>query len=367
MNARDGFLSAIELMQQSARLMGMFMPDRGLFFDWPELDNKIEAFRLFQSVDRELHLAVARVPLDEAVQRALAGDPFRSIWMLEGVGYMKATASSLNVKGLLTDSVGSRLPDRAMIPLHAGMGTAFAEKLFGGLPSSPSRSQVLDAGFRFIDLCRTNCRPGWEAACIESGGLVLRLLHPSLVGPVSKEMKALSPELLPLLWHGVGRSLYFQPTNFLPMAGAHRRMLNSAAQEASSPEDRRNVLAGLIWAVALVNLPHPKVIESLASVCSELRMRDEFVNGLISALLVWRHMAPNDVRHINKYTGSTAANNGQAGLWKQWIETPARDALANFFPGLERRNNIPSLYAFRTSEELGRLSEETRTKEATNS
>ena len=58
-NARDGFLSAIGLMQQSARLMGMFMPDRGLFFDWPELDNKIEAFRLFQSVDRELHFARA--------------------------------------------------------------------------------------------------------------------------------------------------------------------------------------------------------------------------------------------------------------------------------------------------------------------
>src|ERR1700722_19881797 len=169
-NARDGFLSVIEMMQQSARLMGIFMPGRGLFGDWPELDNKIEAFRLFQSADRELRLPVDRTPLDEVVERTLAADTFRAIWMLEGVGYIKGTASSRNVKGLLIQGPGSRLPDRAMIPLHAGMGTAFGEKLFGELGSYPSESQIRDTVHRFLELCRTNCRPGWEDACIESAG-----------------------------------------------------------------------------------------------------------------------------------------------------------------------------------------------------
>ena len=41
------------MMQQSARLMGVFMPGRDLFCDWRELDNKFEAFRLFQYADRE--------------------------------------------------------------------------------------------------------------------------------------------------------------------------------------------------------------------------------------------------------------------------------------------------------------------------
>jgi hypothetical protein len=356
--ARDGFLGVIEMLQQSARLMSIFMPARGVFGDWPELDNKIEAFRLFQSADRELRLPVDRLPLDEVTQRALAGDAFRAIWMLEGVGYIKATASSLSVKGLLTEGPGANLPDRAMIPLHAGMGTAFGEKLFGGLDSRPSRAQVRDTVQRFVDVCRANCRPGWEDACIESAGLAVRLLYPSLLAPMSAEMEIISPALRPLYWHGVGRSLYFQPMNFLPIAGAHRRMLNSAAQETSSPEDRRNVLAGLTWAVTLVNLPQPAVIRSLASVCSELKMRDEFINGLISALLAWRHMAPVDLRYINDYTRPLATHDRQAVLWNQWIETPAREALANVFPGLERRNNIPSLYTFRTSEELGSLSEE---------
>jgi hypothetical protein len=361
-NARDGFLSVIEMMQQSARLMGIFMPGRGLFGDWPELDNKIEAFRLFQSADRELRLPVDRTPLDEVVERTLAADTFRAIWMLEGVGYIKGTASSRNVKGLLIQGPGSRLPDRAMIPLHAGMGTAFGEKLFGELGSYPSESQIRDTVHRFLELCRTNCRPGWEDACIESAGLVVRLLYPSLIASVSAEMERIDPVLRPLFWHGVGRSLYFQPMNFLPIAGAHRRMLNSAAHETSQAEDRRNVLAGLIWAVTLVNLPQPPVVRSLASVCSELRMRDEFINGLISALLVWRHMAPGDLRYLNSYTLPVAGHDVQSVLWNQWIDTPAREALANFFPGLERRNNIPSLYSFRTSEELVRLSEEPVTK-----
>jgi hypothetical protein len=49
-------------MQQSARLMGGFMPGSGLFCDWRELDNKFEAFRLFQYPDRELGLPVDRSP-----------------------------------------------------------------------------------------------------------------------------------------------------------------------------------------------------------------------------------------------------------------------------------------------------------------
>src|ERR1700733_249161 len=179
--ARDGFLGVIEMLQQSARLMSIFMPARGVFGDWPELDNKIEAFRLFQSADRELRLPVDRLPLDEVTQRALAGDAFRAIWMLEGLGYIKATASSLSVKGLLTEGPGANLPDHAMIPLHAGMGTAFGEKLFGGLDSRPSRAQVRDTVQRFVDVCRANCRPGWEDACIESAGLAVRLLYPSLL------------------------------------------------------------------------------------------------------------------------------------------------------------------------------------------
>lgn len=346
-------------MQQSARVMSAFMPGSGLFCDWRELDNKFEAFRLFQYADRELKLPVERLPIDEVVGSALALDAFRAIWIVEGIGYIKGAAAGLSVEGLLTEGAASRLPDRAMIPLHAGIGTAFAEKLLGALGSSPSVSEISHAVERFVDMCRANCRPGWEDACIEPLGLVTRCLYPHVLASVSTAMEKLSPPLRSLFWHGVGRSLYFVPTNFLPIPGAHDRMVKGAAAEASRIEDRRQVLAGLIWAVALVNLPQPAVIRSLASICAHLRIQAEFTNGLISALLVWRHMTPGDLRHIGSYTRPLPNHHREAILWKAWIETPAREALENIFPGLERRNNIPALYTYRTPEELRELSDVT--------
>ena len=355
MNTRDGFLSAIEMMQQSARLVGSFIPGRGFFWDWPELDNKIEAFRLFQSADRVLHLPVDRMPLDEVVDRALAEHNFRAIWILEGVGYIKGTSSRADVKGLLTEGSGARLPGRAMISLHAGMGTAFGEKFLGELGARPSVTQIQEAIERFLTACRANCRPGWADATVESLGLVVRLLYPNLLPTVSAEMGKLSPGLRTLFWHGVGRSLYFQPLNFLPLAGSPRRMLYSAGQESALPDDRHNVLAGLIWAVTLVNLSQPVVIRSAASACAELKMKDEFVNGFISALMAWRNMAPEDVRYSGVFSRPLAASDRHAALWKDWIEGPAQDALKHLYPGLERRNLIPSLYSYRTWEELKRL------------
>ncbi len=358
LNARDGFRSGIEVMQQSARLMA-FMPGSGLFCDWRELDHKFEAFRLFQYADRELGLPVDRLPIDEVVRRALTLDAFRAIWILEGIGHIKGTASSLSVEGLLTEGAGASLPERAMIPLHAGMGTAFGEKLLDGVGSNPSMGEIRHTVERFIDTCRANCRPGWEDACIESLGLVVRCLYPHLLASASAAMEELSPALRRLFWHGVGRSLYFVPTNFMPIPGAHERMAKGAAAEASSTDDRRQVLAGLIWAVTLVNLPQPAVIRSLLSICSALSIQAEFTNGLISAVMAWRHMAPGDRRHIANYTRALPAQNREAVLWKSWIETPAREALENILPGLVRQNNVPALYTYRTPDELRELSDVT--------
>lgn len=342
-------------MQKSARLMGALLPGSNRVCDWQEFNNKFEAFRLFQYADRELKLAAGSVPIDEAVQCALTQDAFRAIWLIEGIGYIEGSASSLSVEGLLTQGAASRLPDRAMIPLHAGMGTAFGEKLLGGLGRDASKREIRRAVERFVDLCSANCRTGWDDASIEPLGLVVRCLYPHLLAHVSSAMNDLSPALRGLFWHGVGRSLYFVPTHFMPIPGAHERMVKGAAAETSRPDDRRQVLAGLVWAVALVNLPQPKVIRSLASASAGMRIQSEFSNGVISALLAWRHMAPADRRYAGAYTRPLPNHHQDALLWKAWIETPSREALETFYPGLDDQNRIPALYTYRSLEEFRNL------------
>ena len=355
MNARDGFRSAIETMQQSARLMG-FLPGSGLFCDWAELDGKFEAFRLFQYPGRELGLDVAAAQLEEVVRRALKLEEFRAIWILEGVGHTKALAAGLSVTGLLCTGDAALLPERAMIPLHAGMGTAFGEKLLAALGANPSLAEVRQTVDRFRHLCRANCRAGWEDACMEPLGLVVRCLYPHLLEPVSAAMETLDPPVRGLFWHGVGRSLYFVPSNFLPIPGAGARMVRSATLETGRLEDRRNVLAGLIWAVTLVNLRRPSVIQALLSAGAELRIEPEFTNGVASALLAWHHMAPGDLRYLTPYTRPLLPGAPAARQWESWIETPAKFALDRIFAGLVLRNNIPALYTFRTSDKLTELS-----------
>ena len=311
------------------------MPGSGLFCDWRELDNKFEAFRLFQYADRELGLPVDRLPIDEAVRRALTSgvvsvdlDPRRHrAYQRHGIEPFRGRAS---------DGRSRRRPagprdDSA--PRGHGNGVR-RKSCSAALGSKPSTAEIRQTVERFVDTCCANCRPGWEDACIESLGLVVRCLYPHLLASVSAAMEELSPALRGLFWHGVGRSLYFVPTNFLPIPGAHERMVKGAAAEASSLDDRRQVLAGLIWAVTLVNLPQPAVIRSLLAICSDLRIQAEFTNGLISALLAWRHMAPGDLRHIRKlHPASAGSATGMRLCGTSWIEMPAREALENIFPG----------------------------------
>jgi hypothetical protein len=342
-------------MQRSVRLMGA-MPGSSLFCDCRELDRKFEAYRLFQYADREIGLPAGRLPIDEIVRRALTEDAFRAIWILEGIGRIQGRAAGLNGKGLWTEGPGSLVPDQALLPLQTGMGMAFGERLLGMLGRNPSTAELGHAMERFVDACRANCRPGWEDACIEPIGLLVRCLYPRLLAAASAAMEAVSPGCRRLFWHGVGRGLYFLPTNLLPIPGAHERMMRRAAAEGSRIDDSRQALAGLTWAVTLVNLPRPDVIRSLAPIGSELRIQSEFTNGVISALLSWRHMAPGDARYLRTYTLPSPAQDGNRALWETWIETPVREALENVYPGLESRNRIPALYTYRTPEELRELS-----------
>jgi hypothetical protein len=344
---RASFGTALDLMQRSAQLMSLFLPGH----EMQEAKNKIEAFRLFAYADQELHFPTDRVEsLDVLTRRALALSNYRKIWALEGVAHYCTGVLNPNdpATGFLANP---ELPECTMVPMHAGMGTSFAGTVLSRLGDTPSKSSVRDAMERFFGLCRDNARPGWHENAIEPIGLGVRSLHPHLLRPVSDAIGEMDAEpgkpSQRLFWHGVGRSLYFVPMNFVTFGGSHERALRTAIAEAPTPEDRENAVAGLVWAVTLVNICHPAVLKSMLNAGAAIRMPGAVKNGIVSALMIWKHMVPEDREFLPEYLRAATGNSADARLWNEFVVTPAQRAFSEVFPDLNERGRIASLFLCR--------------------
>ena len=227
MDYRANFGTALGLMQQSAQLMSFFLPGHAM----QEAQNKLEAFRLFAYVDQELELTEDQLePVDALARRALALSNYQKIWALEGVAHHYTSAASVKgpVTALLMDPV---LPDCAMVSMNAGMGTALAGKALSGLDDRPSKAAMRNSLERFFDICRANARAGWYENAIEPMGLAVRTLRPHLLAQASDAIGEIDVDARRLFWHGVGRSLYFVPMNFITFGGSHERALRTASCE----------------------------------------------------------------------------------------------------------------------------------------
>lgn len=321
-----------------------FLPGSGALADWKELDNKLEAFRLFQYPEREVG-----DPLREgAVAMALRLPDFRAIWVLEGIAHERAAR--------LTTPNPAILPDRTGVSTHAGLGTALAERALDGLGKEPTTAAFRLAIQEFAAEACSRSRPGWEPAALEPFGLVVRGLYPQWLTVAADAMP--SPTLRSLFWHGAGRSSYFAPSSFIPLPGSHGRLLRAALEDAPDEDARLNVIAGLVWAAVLVNLPRPSVAASFAEACASLKLGDAFRNGLISALMAWRHMAPLDATLLRPYTCENPPGGISRALWKKLVIEPVTMALDEIYPTIERAGRVGHLFRYQTTDamrELGRI------------
>jgi hypothetical protein len=341
LDQRANFGTALDLMQRSAGLMALFVPGH----EFQETQNKIEAFRLFAFVDKELNLPKDRLEaLPAMAARAGRLGNYRSIWAMEGVAhyYTAAAVPERRLHGLLADP---ELPETAMVPMHAGMGTAYAGYVLNQLGGAPSEAELREAMKRFFGFCRENSRDGWYENAVEPMGLAVRTLHPRLMAQVSDAMGALDGHARQLFWHGAGRSLYFVPTNFATFGSAHQRALRSAVDEAPGAEERRNTVAGLVWAVTLVNVRHPAILKNLLRASQSIDMPEAVMNGITSALMIWRHMAPGDAAFFPQYLRL------QDPAWNERVAGPAMKAFADVYPELLRQGSVAPLFAYRGAHE----------------
>jgi hypothetical protein len=347
-----------DLMQLSAEALGSVLCNETWRAALNEFHNKLQVFTLFEYVDAVLGLPVGqRLPLLTLVARTETLDPYTAVWVTEGIGHYYAERHWEHFgapSGLLTDQYAGALRGGCLIPLHAGMGLSLAHRVLTGIPPHSGDREIRRALLDFLNLCRNNSKEGYVGAAFESLGLVTRTLYPHLVAIIDRELCACQQSLAAHFWHGIGRALYFAPSHFLPCCNSFWLAIDASQREAPHDLGKLNAFAGLAWAMTLVNIRQPEIIESL------LRFRptrlincDAFANGVGSAIIVWQDAAEND-RSIDRLCQHrpSGSSPGLAGLWNRCIKEPAFDAVHRFYAVLKRHCRFDEVFRHQSLEAL---------------
>jgi len=349
---------AFNMMQQSAETLRALMPGQETRVVWQEFKNKLHAFDLFEHVDSELRLpSETFLPLTELIERVSTLEAYRALWATEGVGHYYAETfweQHGAPQNLLSGSDASALPATSMTALHAGMGLAFASRLLETVnPESPAR-KIQTALEQFIALCQDNSRKGYVGATYESLGLVARNLYPQMVQILGRQLSEICDALVAYFWHGVGRAIYFAPTNFPPFNSAPWRGVAMTQREPAHESGRLNALAGLMWAAMLVNIRQPEIVETLLKHHGhELIQSDALSNGASSAVMIWRDSTTDDsyLDALFQYQpGSSDA--GLIELWTTQVLRPCQDALQHIYPVLKEQDCLGEAFRYQSLPEL---------------
>ena len=359
-----------DLMQLSAVTIERLFPGQERHVVWQEFRNKLEAFDLFENVDSVLNLTPdPGVPLAQFVQRAKALDVHQTIWATEGLGHYHSEMcwEHMRVPGSVVTGNLWGVPAESMAALHAGTGLSLANHLLKTVSIRTSEAKIHDLLVQFIELCRNNCRPGYVGAAFEALGLVTRNLYPQLVHVVDRQLQKIGEDQVGYFWHGVGRAIYFAPTNFLPFNNSPWRAVEMSQREPPHEIGRLNALAGLVWAVVFVNIRHPVILETLLKHhWTELTRNDAFSNGVSSSILIWRDSTTDDsfidalCQHQPESYDATLIE-----VWNNQVLEACRNALHRYYPILKEHDCLGEVFRYQSLPELVTRLQRERTRRVT--
>lgn len=323
---------------------------------YTEFDNKVRAFHFFES--EVAHLESHAAPtLADAIRSACdrLGDE-QAVWASEGIGYEifeRQRKKGSSGVGLLTGQ-GEGVPGGSWTVLHTGMGMALAEAWLDQVSSSATSGQLHGLLTNHVQLCTDAARPGYADLAFEPLGLVTRLLRPELVQPISEQLERMGPPWSDLFWHGVGRGLYFLPANLSPGRSAPWAGLDMCREEATHESGRRNALTGFSWAITLVNLRHPGVVENFLSLHGEADISGGPVTqGVLSALLLW-HETTGGSKELRRFIAHVAAP-ARRPMWQRLVRGPFEETVrASTLPAApDDGRRVAALFRYRPPGESG--------------
>jgi hypothetical protein len=344
---RRGIFSGLEYAIQVA---GSLLSEESERPVWEELQNRMEAFGAFAYPE-----SLLQMPLDtdmdvlELIEKALSLDPYTAVWVTEGIGHLYARRHLQReppLRNMLRDDQTRLFPDRALIPLHAGMGLSFAEHVLRPLSGQTTRAGWQRALTHFLELCRQNSRDGYARIAIEALGLVARTLHPDRMPLIDRILTDDDLEVLGLFWHGAGRGLYFLPVQFLPYTGSARRMVDLIRQEAPHRLGLYNMMAGFAWPLTLVNIRHPHIVETyLRGGFNRIAEQSAFSQGIRAALLTWYDSSPDEaaLRDFFQYRPDPS-DPATFSFWTDQIRERGGKAIRHIYPDLKKTHRMEGLF-----------------------
>ena len=337
---RRAIKTAIDMAHVMAEGPRRLIPQASSRLAWLEFQNKLEVFSLFEHVDLILDLLPPEsMTLLQLTARASALDSYRSVWATEGIGHYYAQGRRA------TNDDHIQWPTARLAPLHAGMGLAFASEVLERVGAGSDSAQLRDELQGFFRLCHTHSHEGYTGAMYEALGLVARNLYPHLLLAIDAELAKLDQQLIGYFWHGVGRAIYFAPSNFLVTCSAARRAMEMALSEPPHELGKLNAVAGVVWALTLVNLRQPQILELfLRYHWSQMAAVDVVGKSLSAALLIWRDSSPTNSL-IDKLSQYRPANSVSSGFWSA-VRQACADASEPNYRVMKENNRLGSLFRY---------------------
>jgi len=336
-----------DLAADPAGAFRFFVPGAGASVAWAEEVNKLEIYLLVSQTSLVLGLPVRPpVPLPPYVERAYARSSFRALWLVEGLGHdwTDITWDGLTEppRGLLSGSEAEGVVEESLLMLHAGLGLAVGRRVFRRLRDEIGAADFRSAAEEAVALCERNSRRGYAGAALESLGLVARTFYPWCVPGLGKALAGLGDAVSDFFWHGVGRAIYFLPLSFLPCGINTWRNFLMIAEEVPEGRPQLNAIAGLAWAVTLVNQRRPEVMADFVDRHgSALATGGAWANGVASSVVMRQATTPDApfIRAFCDYQGPSPS-------WEAIVADACRSALDTLYPRLAAAGRLAEIFRY---------------------
>jgi hypothetical protein len=294
-----------------------------------EVANKLEAYWRVRASRRPPPTPPGR--WGELVEVASRGAPYAALFRLERLGHHLAETAwrvaGGRPRGLFTDPARPALPAHALIPLHVGLGLAFADCLLRPLPRRVAAGELAGVLARLLASCRDNARPGYLAAAWEAVGVYVVLFRERWVATAGRLVCEIDRDAGGCFWHGAGRGVYFLPRHLAP--ASTERGLALCRRQPADEESRADALAGFVFAAVMVNLRHPPVLERVLARAAACASTTALIPDAVGAsVLVRREVTPHDPA----IAALLAHRPARPQPWQRWVCEPVLRALADEAP-----------------------------------